>query len=207
MTDLEEFLAKVLPFAPGCPVPTAYEHLRNAAMEFCEETKLWRFDDSFDVGADPNVVCTPQGSVIHQIERCDFNGKRLEPVGLGWLDEHHPDWRSDEFRLDGVPRYFTQICPDTVRVVPHQVGRVKLWLRLKPSEDCDQLPDFIAAQHRNLIGWGALAGILMLPGHPFSDPSRAQFFQAKFDQGLGRKSSLQSQGQQRAPIRTRAQFF
>lgn len=207
MTDLEEFLTKVLPFAPGCPEPTAFEHIRNAAMEFCEETKLWRFEDTFEVGDDPNVVCVPQGAVIHEIERCDFNGKRLEPVGIGWLDEHHPDWRSDEFRLDGVPRYFTQVCPDTVRVVPHQHGRLKVWLRLKPSEEADQLPDFIAAQHRNLIGWGALAGILMLPNQTFSDPNRATYFQGKFDQGIGRKSKLQATGQQRAPIRTKASFF
>lgn len=207
MTDIEEFLPKVLPFAPGCPEPVALEHIRNAAMEFCEETKLWRFDDSFDVGNDPNVVCTPSGAVIHEIERCDFNGKKLDPAGIGWLDEHHPDWRSDDFRLDGVPRYFTQIRPDTVRVVPNQNGRLKVWLRLKPSEDAEQLPDFIATQHRNLIGWGALAGILMLPNQTFTDPNRATYFQAKFDQALGRKSRLQSQGQQRAPIRTKAQFL
>lgn len=207
MTDLEDFLPKVLPFAPGCPEPTAFEHIRNAAMEFCEETKLWRAEDTFDVGDDPNVVCTPQGAVIHQIERCDFDGKRLDPAGIGWLDEHHPDWRSDEFKLEGRPQYFTQICPDTVRVVPHQQGRLKVWLRLKPSEDADQLPDFIAAQHRNLIGWGALAGILMLPNQPFSDPNRATYFQGKFDQALGRKSKLQATGQQRAPIRTKASFF
>ena len=176
-------------------------------MEFCEETKLWRFEDVFDVGDDQNVVCTPQGAVIHQIERCDFNGKPLDPASVGWLDEHHPDWRSDEFTSLGAPKYFTQLLPDTVRVVPHQEGRLKVYLRLKPSEDADQLPNFIATQHRNLIGWGALAGILMLPNQPFTDPSRATYFQAKFDQGLGRKSRLQSTGQQRAPVRTRANFF
>lgn len=207
MTDIEEFLPKVLPYAPGCPEPTAIEHLRNAAIEFCEETKLWRFDDTLETGDDPNVVCTPSGAVIHQIERCDFNGKRLEPASVGFLDDAHPDWRSDEFRLDGVPRFFTQVCPDTVRVVPHQQGRLKVFLRLKPAEDAEQLPDFIATQHRSLIGWGALASILMVPGQPFTDPSRAVYFQAKFDQALGRKSKLQAAGQQRAPIRTKASFL
>lgn len=207
MTDLEEFLTKVLPFAPGCPEPTAFEHIRNAAIEFCEETKLWRFDDTFEIGDDPNIVCTPHGAVIHQIERCDFNGERLLPRSIDWLDDQHPDWRSDARTMTGQPQWFTQICPDTIQVVPHSVGRVKVWLRLKPSEDADQLPDFIATQHRNMIGWGALASILMLPNQPFSDPNRAVFYQGKFDQALGRKSKLQSTGQQRAPIRTKATFF
>lgn len=207
MTDIEDFLTKVLPFAPGCPEPTAIEHIRNAAIEFCEETRLWRSEDTFEVGDDPNVVCTPQGAVIHDIERCDFNGKRLDPASISWLDEHHPDWRSDEFKLQGPPRYFTQVCPDTVRVVPFQQGRLKVWLRLKPAEDAEQVPDFIATQHRSTIGWGALAGILMLPNQTFTDPNRATYFQAKFDQSLGRKSKLKATGQQRAPIRTKAQFF
>ena len=207
MTDLDVFLPKVLPYAPGCPEPTAFEHIRNAAIEFCEETKLWRFEDSFELGSEPNIVCAPQGAVIHQIERCDFNGERLEPRSLDSLDHQAPDWRSDERPLTGQPAWFTQVHPDTIQVVPHALGRVKVWLRLKPSEDAEQLPDFIASQHRALIGWGALASLLLLPGQPFSEPNRATYFQGKFDQALGRKSRLQSTGQQRAPIRTRPQFF
>lgn len=207
MTDLEDFLMKVLPFAPGCPEPTAIEHIRNAAIEFCEETRLWRSEDTFEVADDPNIVCTPQGAVIQDIERCDFDGQKLEPVGVGWLDEHYPDWRSDTFMTEGRPKFFTQTRPDTVRVVPSKPGRVKVWLRLKPAEDAEQVPDFIATQHRNTIGWGALAGILMLPNQTFSNPNSATYFQAKFDQSLGRKSKLKATGQQRAPIRTKAQFF
>ncbi|MGX0136349.1 phage adaptor protein [Cupriavidus metallidurans] len=207
MTDLEAFLPKVLPLCPGCPEPVAFEHIRNAAIEFCEETKLWRFDDAFELGDEPNLVCAPQGSVIHQLERVDFNGRKLDPASIGWLDDYSPDWRSDTNMLTGEPKYFTQIEPDTIRVVPYKAGTVKVWLRLKPSEEADQLPDFIASQHRNLIGWGAVAGILMLPNQTFTDPNRATYYQAKFDQALGRKSKLQSTGQQRAPIRTKAQFF
>lgn len=207
MTDLEAFLPKVLPYAPGCPEPTAFEHIRDAAGDFCEATRLWRFDDTFDVGDDPNIICTPQGAIIHEIERCDFNGAKLEPRGLGWLDDHYPQWRSDTNTTTGQPQFFTQVYPNTIRVVPHCTGRLKVWLRLKPAEDADQLPDFLFQEYGTLIGWGALAGILMLPNQTFSDPNRATFFQAKFDQALGRKSKLQSSGQQRAPIRTKANFF
>jgi hypothetical protein len=211
MTDLEDFLPKVLPFAPGCPEPTAFEHLRNAARDFCEETRLWRFDDTFQLGDDPNIVCAPQGSEIHEFERCDYNGRKLDPQSLDWLDDHYPQWRSDTHTWRAEPQWFTQEHPDTVRVVPmpnHNCdGCIKVWLRLKPSEDCEQLPDFIAKEHRTLISWGALGGILMLPNQSFSDPNRATFFQGKFDQALGRKSKLQSIGQQRAPIRTKGTFF
>lgn len=207
MTDLDAFLQKVLPFAPGCPEPVAFEHILNAARDFCETTRLWRFDDTFEVGEEPNVVCVPQGAVIHEIERCDFNGLRLEPRGIGWLDEHCPDWRSDENLLTGQPSYFTQIDPATVRVVPHSTGRVKVWLRLKPADDAEQLPDFLLHEHGTVIGWGALAGILMLPNQTFTDPNRATYFQARFDAALARLAKRQSSGQMRAPIRTKANYL
>lgn len=206
MTDLDEFLSKVLPYAPGCPEPVALEHIRNAAIEFCEETKLWRFDDAFDLGEEPNLMCTPQGAVIHQIERCDFDGRTLEPRAIDWLDQHCPEWRSEK-PLAGQPQYFTQIHPNTIRVVPHQPGRVKVWLRLKPSEDADQIPSFIAAEHKSVIGWGALSEILLLPGQPFTSLDAAALFRTRFNAALGRTSKRQSTGQQRAPIRTVPHFF
>ncbi|AEZ50870.1 hypothetical protein DC1_00052 [Burkholderia phage DC1] len=209
MTDLDDFLTKVLPFAPGCPEPTAFEHIRAAARDFCETTRLWRFDDTFELGDDPNVMCTPQDAVIHEIERCDFNGKKLDPASLDWLDDRYPDWRSETQLWTGQPQFFTQVCPDTVRVVPAPLeqGSVKVWLRLKPSEDCEQLPDFLFREHGTLISWGALGSILMLPNQTFSNPNQAVFFQGKFDNALGRKSKLQAAGQQRAPVRTKATFF
>jgi hypothetical protein len=209
MTDLDAFLTKVLPYAPGCPEPTAFEHIRAAARDFCETTRLWRFDDTFDLGDDPNVMCTPQDAVIHEIERCDFNGEKLDPASLDWLDDRYPDWRSDTRLWTGQPQWFTQVCPDTVRVVPTPLeqGSVKVWLRLKPSEDCEQLPDFLFREYATTISWGALASILMLPNQTFSNPNMAVFFQGKFDNALGRKSKLQATGQQRAPVRTKATFF
>ncbi|CAB3972340.1 MULTISPECIES: hypothetical protein [Burkholderia] len=210
MTDIDEFLTKVMPFAPTCPEPTAIEHIRAAARDFCEMTRLWRFDDTFQIGDDPNVVCTPCGAVIHEIERCDYNGKKLDPASLDWLDDRHPNWRSDTQLWTGQPKWFTQVEPNTVRVVPAPIepdGNIKVWLHLKPSEDADQLPDFLARDHMTIISWGALANILMLPKQPFTDTNMAVFFSGKFDAALGRKSKLQSSGQQRAPVRSKANFF
>src|SRR5471032_2344557 len=112
--DLDAFLTKVLPYAPGCPEPTAFEHIRDAAAEFCEETKLWRFEQEFTLGDDPNFCATPTDAVIHDIERCDFNGRRLLPAGVEWLDDRYPTWRSDTNLWTGQPQWFTQTEPDTI---------------------------------------------------------------------------------------------
>jgi hypothetical protein len=210
MTDLDTFLTKVLPLCPGVPEPVAHEHIRNACIAFCEETLLWRFEDSFDLGEDPNLLCAPGESVIVKIERCDWNGMRLDPATVGWLDDRYPDWRSTERLWEGQPKWFTQIGYDSIRVVPQSnqtpPGTIDVSLILKPSEDAEQVPDFLARQYRQTIGWGAAAGILMLPKQSFSDPERAVYYQGKFDQALGKKS-LQQAGQQLGPIRTKANFL
>ncbi|SEH89747.1 hypothetical protein [Paraburkholderia hospita] len=208
--DLDIFLTKILPYAPGCPEPTAFEHIRAAATDFLETTRLWRFDDSFDLGDDPNILCAPGDSVIHEIERCDFNGQKLDPASLDWLDDRYPQWRSDENLWTGQPRWFTQTCPNTIRVVPSPITDdklVKVWLRLKPAPDAETLPEFLYREHGTTIAWGALGAILMLPKQSFTDQNMAVYFSGKFDQALGRKSRLQSAGQQRAPVRTKGNFF
>ncbi|MNZ92974.1 hypothetical protein D3C78_1120230 [compost metagenome] len=92
-------------------------------------------------------------------------------------------------------------------IVPKTTGTLKLSTFLRPSEDADQLPDFIAQLYRQVIADGALAEILMLPGQPFTAPDRAQFYSMRFEAKLGELSSRTIKGQQRAPARTRAQFF
>lgn len=214
MIDIEDFLTKVLPLCPGVPEPVAIEHVRNAARDFCEATKLWRWDDEFDLGDDPNSLCSPQDSVIHKIERCDWNGRRLTPETVGNMDDRRADWdSSDPDRMwRGEPQYYLQTAIDTIRLAPFPYDdadprKVKLRLILVPSEDAEMLPDFLYDHYRTTLAWGAAGSILMLDGQNFSNPEKGIYYQGKFDAALGRKSSLQQKGQQQGPIRTKANFF
>lgn len=212
MIDIEDFLTKLLPLVPGVPEPVAIEHLRNAARDFCEATKLWRWDDSFDLGDEPNLLCCPQDAVIHKIERVDWNGKRLDPETVGHLDDLRPDWDSDTNLWQGEPSYYLQTEMDSIRLVPRPYDDstprvVKVRLILMPSEDAEMLPDFLYEHYRTTLAWGAAGSALMLDGQSFSNPEKGIFYQGKFDAALGRKSSLQQKGQQQGPIRTKAIFY
>ena len=63
MSSLDSFLPYVRPWAPGVPDPTAYKAIRQAAVEFCERTRLWKFEDDFDVNEDDcnSGILTPSG--------------------------------------------------------------------------------------------------------------------------------------------------
>ena len=204
MTDLDVFLPNIMPKAPGCPEPTAFAEIIAAARKVCERLRIWRSDDEFTVTPTScNVMCAPDGADVYEIENALLDGRQLQPISLNDLNDLVPNWRTT---TEGG-KWITQQERGSVLVVPASTGTLGLSLILTPSEDADQLPDFLARDYRGLIADGALAEILMLPMQSFTDPARAQFFQARFDQELGRLSNQGIKGQQRAPSRTRAQYM
>lgn len=206
MKDLDAFLPNILMYAPGCALPTAYNAIRQAAIEFCERTRLWRFDDEFTVTAqDCDALLAPAGAVVHEIECAWFDGRKLEPASTRWLDDHREGWRTGA--LSGLSAYFTQTEPNTVRLVPASAGKARLAMWLKPDQDADELPDFMADQYNETIAQGALGRILLIPNQSFTNPEMAVAYGAAFQVKLDSLSTKGFTGQQRAPQRTRASFF
>jgi hypothetical protein len=206
MKPLDAFLGKINPYAPGCAIPTAYSAIRDAAIEFCERTRLWRYEDEFAVSADEaECIATPVGSVLLDIERAWFDGARLTPATVDLLDKHMDGWRDGS--LTGQPQYISQIELNTLRLIPAQAGTVKLSLWLKPSQDCLDLPDFLADQYREVIAHGALGRLLMMPGQPYTNADLGAGFLASFERKLVGLSGKGVTGQQRARVRTKATYM
>lgn len=208
MKELDAFLPNIRLYAPGVSDPTAFFAIRQAAIEFCERTRVWRFDDEFNITADDfEGLLAPANSVVHDIEGVWFDGKKLKPKTPAQLDVILPAWRSGSEKPISDPSYVTQTAPNTITIVPFTTGRVKLSLFLKPAQDADELPDFLADQHRETIAWGALGRILLIPNQSFTNPDMGAAFGQAFQQKLDGKSTIGSTGQQRAPVRTRASFL
>lgn len=206
MKPLDDFLQYINLYAPGCAVPTAYFGIRQAAIEFCERTRLWRFEDYFEVtGVESEAIFAPSGSVVHDIESAWFDGAKLVPKTVEWLDKHCEGWRDGS--RTGQPQYITQTEPNTLRIVPAMSGAVNISLILKPAQDADELPDFMGDQHRTVIGNGALSYILAIPNQSFSNMDMANGFGGTFQGKLASLAASGAIGQQRARVRTRGNFF
>ena len=205
MKPIDDFLPLILPRAPGCPEPIAFDANRQAAIEFCERTRIWRDTDQF-MADEFGYIMAPAQSVIHQIEEARFDGHRLTAVSVQDLNERYPDYDWTTQSGD-QPKYITQIHPNTVKIVPAWDGMITMTIQLKPSNDAQELPDFIFDQYARTIADGALAEVLMIPGQPYTNPQGGAMYSQRFQQRL---DSLQVQGlkgQQRAPIHTKASFF
>lgn len=209
MSTLDTFLGSVRPWAPGVPDPVAYRAIRNSVIEFCERTRLWKWEEDFDatVSDCDSGIYTPAGSILHDIEIVQFNGVDLHPKSTRDLDRLEPDWRTVSPDNGGVPKYYTQIEQNTLRIVPAMAGHLYLCVRLKPSQEATDIPDFIANEYRETIAWGALGRILTIPGQSYTNPDLGAYYGEKFTQKLDRLSTKGTTGQQAAPKRSRARFF
>lgn len=204
MIELDVFLPSIMPYAPGCPEPTAFASVITAAQAFCERTRLWRNAVVLNVTPDgPNIVTVPLGAELFEIESARFGGRDLQAISLSDLDAHHPGWRDLD---NGDARWMTQSEPGSVQLVPASTGPLNLYTLLRPTDKAEQLPELFS-QYTQVIADGALADILMLPAQSYSDPQRAQFYALRFDSRINELFKRTIQGQQRAPVRSRARFF
>lgn len=198
--DIETLFPKVLQYAPGCPEPTAIEHLRDAAVELCKRTRCWRDIDEFEaIGVGPEEIPSilPYAALF-EIEKAWFNDHELEPKGYG-----------DDmlFHDAGEPRYIAQVSPNSVMLDPPCAGNLKISMFLMPSENAETLPQFFFDQFPRALADGALGTVLLLPNQPFTNPQLGAAFAQRFQSVLDRNFAFNMRGQQRARIRTRPNHF
>lgn len=205
MLPLDDILPSLLPYAPGCAIPTAYFGIRGAAREFCERTRMWRYQDDFTVDGTGDDILAPSGAEVLEIESALFDGQPLEPKTVKWLDENCVGWRANE--LTGASLYITQTEPDTIRLVPVQSGTLSIAMFLKPSNDCEELPDFLVNKYRETIAYGALQRILLIPNQSFSSIEAGVGFGSAFERDLDTAMNKGYTGQQKARLRSKSSFF
>lgn len=216
-TRLSEFLPYVIPHCPACPDPVAEFLLRQAAIEFCERTRCWRYVTSVEITAATVDLPALANTEVDEIEEATHNGVRLSPTT--YLESLPVGLYGAQ--ADAAPKWITQVGPGSMIVSPFLAGTLRLSLILKPQSgvamgfDPDDplrdaknvVPAFILSHHAATIAAGALARILMLPGQPFTEPGMAAVKRAEFDAATNSLAAKFQKGQQRAPLRTTARWM
>ncbi|MGP9790696.1 hypothetical protein [Roseinatronobacter sp. NSM] len=136
------------------------------------------------------------------------------------------DWHENVANLhdagEGVPKYITQVNPNTVTVFPLSPGYLEVSLFLKPRmgqsliagteddpivDEYNMMPDFLLTQWGEPIACGALSKILTLPQKQWTDPKMASYYLSKFERACDSHFAQGIKGQQRAPIRSGFSFL
>jgi hypothetical protein len=209
MRDIDEFLPDLRTYVPDCPDPLAHRFLREAAREFLKRTRLWKEWEEFEV-TDPSdeLLCKANDAAILEIETATLEGEPLTPQTPKWLDEHRPGWSTDT--ESSAPAFITQLIPDRIVLVPRATGTLRARLVLVPARDALSFPDFLLEHHAALVGKGAAGMAMMVPRTDWTNPQAGSVLINDFrngDDGIVTIVRAAAKGQQRAPLRTKPQFF
>lgn len=204
MAQLDDFSKYVVPYAKGTPAPTVRDAVRQAIIELCARSRVWRHElTGVAISTTELLVPVPVDTQLFEFESVRFNGERLDPTLYSSLDDMWPSWRTDT----GQPRCFLQRIPGTIMLVPAMAGTLDMTVFLRPSELALTVPDFFLLNYAKIISYGALGKILAIPGQPFSNPDLAAFNINQFEMELDGLASASERGQQAAYRKTRSSFF
>jgi len=204
MTPWSDFLPYVLPYVIGCPDPTAEQHIKLAAIDFCRRTLCHRvtLEPELSSGVSHDIELYPEdGTQIIKIKAVAVGEREFDLVdpakGLYLARSEYPG--DFVFTLDNL----------TLQVYPLQPARtpVAVDVALAPSITAIGLSEAMAASHLQDIAQGAIASIKRIPSQPFSDLNGSTLHHGLFEARIKTVAAKAARGFAAARISSYGRFF
>lgn len=180
MATFADFLAHVLPYVGGCSIPLAELHLRGICGDFCSHAPIVQLTlDPIDLvaGQVEYDVDVPNGTDVALILDASYHGRALGCMKTGdapltaapriAAPSAYRQGSGNAFTLDAAP-------------AADEPGVLVLQVATKPSKNTRQVADILLNDYGYEIGMGAVGRLMMIPGHPFSNPGLAPVYTATY---------------------------
>jgi len=207
-------VTRLAPSVPGCPNPIIEQYVRDAAIEACERTLAWRYEQPMirlTPGAYDYAYDTPTQAEVHAFLTASINGAQIEPVTLEQLHDMMPDWPSRDPNKRATPRYVTQLDPDHFSVAPLPDDAVdydiKMIVALKPLRTATGMDKTVLDELENVIMHGALQHLLVLPDRNWSDRELAAYHAKQFTFKLTERRARANIGASRSSLTVQMRPF
>lgn len=202
------FYPLVLSQVPLCPKPMVTKVIRDAAIEFCERTYVWKDWQEYPVGIDADYQFENDSvGVVFRVDAAKVvDGVDLEIASPERADECYPGWRDGS--VTGQPAMLTQTAADYFTLVPAPTSDAILTLAvsLKPAKASNYTEKFLYDDHEEAIASGALARLMGMAGKPWANPA-ATAYAAVFNDRVVSVNLRASKAFGRAPIRVRGHYL
>lgn len=173
-----QFFVHVQPHLPGCPEIVMREHLRDAAIDFCERSEVWRYEFGpvyTTAGLTTYELGAPRYSAVENIVYMFADDSKL--VRVSDL-QYHPSPNAES----GCPTAFAVYQDTQVRLYPAPDAEYALAgvCVLKPTTSAPGVEDFLYEAHARTIACGALASLTAIPHKEWTNLEMAAYYKAKF---------------------------
>lgn len=172
-TNFSEWYREILPDCPGLSLDFALHHIRNAAIDFCTRTWVWRYADTGTMVATTATyaIASPAGSEVTGVlwvkAQNDVNGDE-ETIGKATYRQviHAP-------AQAGAPYAYTLQRYDDITFypTPDDTYDYSIWVALRPTSTATDIDSDVFVKYRDGIAHGALARLLAMGNKPWSDPA------------------------------------
>jgi len=209
-----DIVNRLSPSVPGCPTPVIEQYVRDAAIEACERTLAWRYEQPkirLVPGAHDYAYEGPDDAEIHAFLTATVNGRALKPITLEQLYDIYPKWPDQSVNERAEPMYITQLDPDNFSVAPipdnSTTYDVRMIVCLKPLRTATKMDKKFLDELENVIMHGALQHLLVLPDRTWSDRELASYHAKQFAFKLSERRARTNLGAAKASMRVQAQKF
>lgn len=208
---LTSFLPEVMPYCQNVPDFIAENAVRNAAIDFCEQTH-WLLYENPDITAVANlntyVLSPPNDTTCVRIVEAWFLDNQL----IGKSQEELKAMFGRDWRVaTGTPRYYTQLETCEVILVPMPdtttAAAISVIVAIQPARGCTSLPEGLYERWLEVIALGARCRLYETPGQPYSDKSLAMNTAARFRSGINKAKMERNRGLTRGELRVRMPRF
>jgi hypothetical protein len=198
---------RLSPSVPGCPQPIILQYVRDAAIEACEKTLAWRYEQPM-IRLTPGVYeypyNNPTNTEVHAFLTAAVNGNAVDPVTLEQLYKRYPDWPSLDPDKRADPRFICQLDPDNFVLAPIPDNTVnydlKMIVALKPLRESEFMDKTILDDLENVIMHGALQHLLVLPGKNWTDRELATYHAKQYLSKITERRARANLGAARASM-------
>lgn len=178
----ESFFHHVQPHLPGCPEVVIENHLRDAAIDFCERSEVWTYrsaGQATSAGASDYFVDIPSGSLLENVVSLFVENSLLKRVSV----LHKPQNQSAP---QGMPEMYSMLEDQQVRFfpTPDREYAIQTTVVLKPKLSASGVENFIFETHGRTIACGAIASLAIIPGKEWTNPELASYYRGKFLMGV-----------------------
>lgn len=207
-------VTRLAPSVPGCPNPVIEQYVRDAAIEACEKTLAWRYEQPkirLVPGGVDYEYDTPNDAEVHAVLTATVNESKLTPITLEQLYDIYPKWPNQSIDERAEPRYVTQLDPDHFSLAPVPDSSVTYDVRmivcLKPLRTATQMDKTVLDELETVIMHGALQHLLVLPDRTWSDRELATYHAKQFVMKTAERRARTNLGASKASLRVQMQRF
>lgn len=209
----EVFLPEVLPYVHDAPEVVAVQAIRNACIEFCEEThylqeNLDPITGLINIGL-YDLDANDSNYKVVEIMQAYYGDQLLIPKSQEQLNQIYrtSNWEN----LSGNPYYYFRTRASEIRLVTKPIvteaNKLNVKAAIAPKRASTTVDDELFERFLEYISYGARARLYNTPNQPYYDPKTSMEYTKRFYDAIGEVRTRVYKGLTRTSVNIEFQRF